>query len=269
MQIPVFPHLQERNVRTGFVEDHDYDKLAAACSKESLWMRALFEAGYQLGWRVSELLGLRVRQVDLLNRTIRLEPGETKNGKGRTAPIFDKLYPWIQQCVLGKDANDYVFTRDKQKTGPDGETYTENWWPVRDFRGTWYKVCSAAGLGKMVCRTCSTPIVSGKCTCQQERAPNEQVYEGLIFHDLRRTAIRNMVRAGIPEKVAMTISGRETRLIFDRYDIGSASDLEIARERMNARPEAKQQSTEIVPTQPQTAPSELQSLTQVQDDLLN
>ena len=54
LQIPVFPHLQERNIRTGFVEDHDYDQLAAACSKEALWMRALFEAGYQLGWPVSQ-----------------------------------------------------------------------------------------------------------------------------------------------------------------------------------------------------------------------
>ncbi len=182
-KVPTFPHLTEAAPRSGFVEEAQYRKLAQGA--QELWLRALLATAYTFGLRKGELLNLRVRQVDLLNRTIRLNPGETKSGEGRVIKLTTDVAVLLAACVAGKDGERFVFTR------PDGK-------PVLDFRERWEQLTTDA------------------------RCP------GLLFHDLRRSAVRNMVRRGVPESVAMKISGHKTRDVFERYNITSEADLQDA-----------------------------------------
>ncbi len=186
-RIPKFPKLQENNVRQGFLDDSQYSKLVAAVPE--LWFRGLLEVGSTYGWRIGELLSLRVRQVDLSARTIRLEPGTTKNKEGREVTMTRTVFELLRLCVTAKSPEHFVFTRS------NGEA-------VRDFRETWKTACKSAGVPK------------------------------LLFHDLRRTAARNLRKAGVAEGVIMKIGGWKTRSVFERYAIVSQTDIAEAVSRL-------------------------------------
>ncbi|SRR6266851_2856871 len=174
-----FHRLEESKPRQGFIEQKQYDALAANCS--DLFMRTMLAVAYDFGWRKGELLSLKVSDVDLAEGTIHLR--DSKNGEPRTVALTQETRNLLTACIAGKSAEDAVFTRGKGTKA------------VQDFRGTWDKITLAAG--------CS----------------------GLLFHDLRRSGVRNMVRAGITEHVAMKISGHKTASVFRRYDIVDARDL--------------------------------------------
>jgi hypothetical protein len=86
---------------------------------------------------------------------------------------------------------------------------------VGDFRKAWAAACVAAGLGKMVCPKCG--MEGAEKICEECSEPTR--YVGKIFHDFLRTASRNMIQAGVPQAVAVKITGHRTDSMFRRYAI--------------------------------------------------
>jgi integrase len=189
-RVPYIPMLKENNVRKGFFEHGDFLAL-----RETLpdYLKGFVTFAYKTGWRVSEIEGLTWAQVDLANKIVRLEAGETKNDEGRTVYLDDELQSIFEGQYEArktyKKLLPWVFVNEAK----DG--------PIKDFRGSWAEACQTAKIGDR------------------------------LFHDFRRTAVRNMVRAGIPERVAMMVSGHKTRSVFDRYNIVSDTDLKLAAQR--------------------------------------
>jgi integrase len=132
--VPPFPaKLNEPAPRNGFYTEEQYQALKANC--RYTWLRAFLAAAYTFGFRKSELLNLKVHQIDLKEKTIRLLVGMTKNDDGRMVVMTDEVHGLVVECMKGKGPEDNVFT------WADGR-------PVKDFRGQWNKLVKAAGLPK-------------------------------------------------------------------------------------------------------------------------
>ena len=194
-RVPHIPSFQENNVRKGFFEHDEFLAIRRALPEE---IRPILTFAYYTGCRRGEIMTLTWSQVDLAERLVRLDPGTTKNDEARMIPLAADL---CEMLALRKAARDgehpecpWVFFRDGER--------------IRDFRGAWRHACREVGL------------------------IDDQGNPTRIFHDLRRTGVRNLIRAGVPERVAMAISGHKTRAVFDRYNIVSESDLRTAAERL-------------------------------------
>lgn len=182
---PHIPHLQENNVRSGFFEAEHFE---AVLTRLSPVLAGVVTMAYETGWRIREILSLEWRQVDFNSGIVRLDPGTTKNREGRAFVMTKRLELVLRERHLATET-----LRQAGRLTPS--VFNRRGIAIRDFRRAWSRACREAGC------------------------------PGRLVHDLRRTAVRNLVRAGVPERVAMAISGHKTRSVFDRYNIVSERDL--------------------------------------------
>jgi len=202
LKVPRIQKLPEAAPRAGFFEERQYHALLRALPDH---LKPVLAFGYWTGCRKSEILGLRWNQVDLEQGVVRLRAGETKSGEGRVIPLAPELLE--------------ILRLHRQTAGESEYVFTYNGAPFRDFRDGWEAGCKAAGLW--------------------DAKTNRPMR---LFHDLRRTAVRNLVRAGVPERVAQEISGHKTRSVFERYNIVSEADLVTAARRLQAWVEAQRRA---------------------------
>jgi integrase len=195
VRLPIVHKPKEAAPRAGFFEADAFQAVRGHLPAD---LQAAVTIAYTFGWRMqSEVLALETRQLDLAARTIRLDPGSTKNDEGRVVYLTPELRELLAAHVervqaLGRDLKRVVPWLFPHFAKPHRGSQR------RDFRKAWKTACTDAG------------------------------YAGMLRHDFRRTAVRNMVNRSIPERVAMTITGHKTRAVFDRYHIVSPADLQEA-----------------------------------------
>ena len=198
---PYMPMLKEGNARAGFFEPEQFRRIRDQLKPH---YRGVVSVAYITGWRTpSEILPLQWTRVDMHAGKVRLDPGTTKNGEARVFPFTAELRDILEQQARGAEAlkkagviTPYVFFQTAGKKA--GRRVTEH-----GFAKAWQQARIRAGC--------------------PDRIP----------HDFRRTAVRNLVRARVPERVAMQLTGHKTRAVFERYNIVSPGDLRDAAQRLD------------------------------------
>lgn len=152
------------------------------------YLKPVLTIAYFTGMRKSEILNLQWRHISMAEKKITLPAEMTKSGEGREIYLAGEVY----DSILSQ-------WKIKKARHPDCPyVFFRDGHQIRNYQAAWRTACKRSGL------------------------------PGRFLHDTRRTAIRNMTRAGVPDIVAMKISGHKTRSVFDRYNIISENDLRSA-----------------------------------------
>ena len=158
--------------------------------------------------RLGEVCSLQWRQINWIEGNVFLQAEDTKTKTPRvlylTGDLYRVLMAWKTRCEIKWPACSWICHRGGIR--------------LQGLKRSQRKACGAVGLERMV----------------MDEKKKRLVWDGRIPHDFGRTAVRNMVRAGVPEKVAMTISGYKTRSVFARYNIVNERDLEQAARSLSA-----------------------------------
>jgi len=181
-----------QNVRQGFFEKVDFENVV---SHLRVVLADVTRFAFWSAWRRGEIVNLAWEQIDREAREVRLDT--SKNGEPRTLPLVGVLWEVIERRWSKREF--------AAASGPalSPLVFHEAGEPIGDFRKSWAAACVAAGLGHY--------DDAGK-------------YQGRLFHDLRRSGVRNLIRSGTSQTVAMSISGHRTISVFQRYNITDTND---------------------------------------------
>jgi integrase len=185
--------LAEHNAREGFLEPAMF---AAVVEALPAYLQDAARFAYLSGWRKGEVATLVWADVDRSAGLITLKREHSKSGEPRRLPIVGELGELIERRWQARSL-----------AGPGGAVtlcplvFHRGGAPIGDFRKAWAKACASAKV------------------------------PGTLFHDLRRSAIVNLDRAGVSQSVAMQISGHKTASVYRRYRIVAEHDLRAALER--------------------------------------
>ena len=207
LEAPKFPEaLKENNVREGFINQGEFQRIREAAPE---FLKPYLIMLFETGFRKREAMGLiwdevhdgpeSTGKVSLTENKIILKHSATKSGRGRVVYLTENLRNTLQSQKSLRDQTDpsfpWVFFRRLQ---------TGRLKKVKNLEKAWRK------------------------TKIDAETPHD-----FWIHDFRRSAIRNMDRAGISQRVAMEISGHKTRAIFDRYNIINENDLQEAANKLS------------------------------------
>ncbi len=196
---PLLPTIRVSNARQGFVTEEEFGRLLTYLPVD-LGPAVAFM--YTTGWRVGEVRNLKWNAVNFTEGVVRIEGDATKNEEARTFPFaaHEKLRGLLEaQQALVKDMQ-RVLGAVIPWVFPRA-----NGAQLYMFRRSWNRACKLAGI------------------------------PGRVPHDLRRSAVRNLERAGISRSVAMKLTGHRTEAIYKRYAIVSEADLAEAVEKLARR----------------------------------
>ena len=194
-RMPYVPVPKPRNTRTNFLDGEDLERVIEALPPH---LKGITRFASITGWRKQEILGLQWSNVDTVAKVIRLDPGSTKNDEGREVPYG--VLPELEALLEDQRAYTDRIQRHLGRITPWVFHYRGK--RLNDFRRTWNATCENAGV------------------------------QGTTFYDLRRTAIRNLERAGVSRSVAMKITGHKTEAVYRRYAIADQRSLEEGLEKL-------------------------------------
>jgi len=177
-RIPLVDMPRVDNARQGFFEEAELQQILSHLPAHA---RNLVEFLYLTGWRSGEAARLQWSDVDWGRRTVHLQ--DSKNREPRVFPF--KYHPRLAEVLTRQ--RQLVSDWEREHSSICTAVFHWRGRPLHKLRRSWQNACRAAGL------------------------------EGRLLHDFRRTAVRNLIRAGVQQAIAMKITGHKTDSIFRRY----------------------------------------------------